>query len=383
MSVLSELSEREDVGLATCASCPRLCRHACPVAEAQARETSSPWNLVVTSGLLKRGRLEAELVGALPYSCTTCGACTEACLHKNDVSLWVTLARARVLSGHAAPAVVEELRGHFAVAANPVGQDLGPVLDRVASSAYSSAGARDGADVYFPGCSTLAERPEAAQRFLETALVQGIPEIGVRAISASCCGLPLLWAGDVDGFVAHARRFADRLTGVRRLVVHDPSCADAFARRYPELGVRLQTRIISVLELLAEHFHVEESGQLEDSRNREGNRLAYMDSCATARHVGGGLVTTPRKLLARATGSAPVDLPGLVGRSADCCGAGGLLPLVQPATALAMAEARVAAFRATGAKRLVVASPRCAAHLARADATIEVQDLASELARLA
>ncbi|MBI4820709.1 MAG: (Fe-S)-binding protein [Deltaproteobacteria bacterium] len=390
MSLLSQLSQREDAGIATCASCPRLCRHACPVAEAQARETSSPWNLVVTSGLLKRGRIEAESVGALPWSCSSCGACTEACLHKNDVSLWVMLARSRVLAGHAAPSVVEEVRGHFAIAGNPTGVPLEPVLEQVVAAAYSSVSPRAGHDVYFPGCTTLSERPEAAQSFLETVLVRGIQEIQITEASSACCGLPLLWAGDLEGFVAHAKRVAQRLSSSKRLVVHDPACAETFARRYAEFGVTLEPEVISVVELLAEHFGVSESAPIEagaahrrDDRASEAPKLAYLDTCATARRLGrSGLVSTPRKILALATGSIPAAVPGLSGSSVDCCGASGLLPLVASSTALAMAEARVAAFRESGAQRLVVASPRCAAHLARADASIIVRDLTSELAKL-
>jgi Fe-S oxidoreductase len=90
----------------------------------------------------------------------------------------------------------------------------------------------------------------------------------------------------------------------------------------------------------------------------------------------------PRKLVARAAGAPPLELPGLRGMDADCCGAAGLLPTTAPATALAMAESRIQAFRQTGAAQLACMSPRCAAHLRKVDPTLDVVDVSALLARL-
>ncbi|MCA9554929.1 MAG: hypothetical protein KC933_33170, partial [Myxococcales bacterium] len=56
-TVLQVLDEAEDRAVATCTTCPTLCRWSCPVAEAEARETTSPQRLVVLAGFMKRGRV--------------------------------------------------------------------------------------------------------------------------------------------------------------------------------------------------------------------------------------------------------------------------------------------------------------------------------------
>jgi Fe-S oxidoreductase len=383
-AALAAFEAREQAGIDTCTTCPRLCRWSCPVAETEARETSSPWNMVTLSGFVKRGLAAPAAAGALPFHCTQCGACTEACLHKNDVPLLLDLARARALAAHVVPDGIAEVRGHFAVSANAYGVSLEPALAAVvAEGGAGETRAEPGeADVYLPGCATLAERPAAAAGFLKALAVRGIDGVVTTPASAACCGLPLLWAGDVVGFRAHAERFAARLAGARRVIVHDAACAEALGRRYADFGVTFAPQVITALAFLVEKLGVEVD---EAARPAEGSTAsapaAYLDTCHLARSA--GQVDGPRALVARATGAAPCELPGLRGRAADCCGAAGLLPTTVPETARAMGEARLEAFATTGARELVVGTPRCAAHLARLSPSTPIVDLTTLLARLA
>ena len=144
---LSALSEREDTIIDTCTTCPKLCRWACPVAKAEARETTAPHNLVTLAGFTKRGQAPPSVLGSLAYHCSSCGACTEACLHKNDVPLVLAMARSRAVTAHLEPEGIAEVRGHFAVAANPYGISLEPKLAELGPLPDP----RPGDAVYLPG----------------------------------------------------------------------------------------------------------------------------------------------------------------------------------------------------------------------------------------
>jgi len=379
-AILQVLDQAEDEGIDTCTTCPKLCRWACPVAEAEARETSSPWNLMIMAGYLKRGLASVESIGALPYHCTGCGACTQACLHKNDVTLWQSLARARLVSGHAAPESVGEVRGHFGTAGNPFGHPLDEVMANVVSAAHgsdeASAPAPSGAIVYFPGCGTLEQMPEAAESFLRALTLNGIRGVAVSEVSSGCCGLPLLQAGDVTAFVAHAERHAARLASVDMLIVHDPSCAHAMKVRYAQFGVQLSPEIVHVSTFLAGRL-----GEVAHPKKKNGEeRIALADSCMLRRGL--EVDEDPRTLIEIATGSKPIEVQSIGGGELDCCGAGGLLPNTAPETADAMGEARLAAFRASGATKLVSFSPRCAAHLRRLDPTLDIVEGSSLLTKV-
>lgn len=383
-ALLQTLGPAEDRGIDTCTTCPTLCRWACPVAEAEARETTSPNRLVVLSGLVKKERVPVASQAAFPYHCSHCLACTAACLHRNDVPLLLSMARSRALSAGVAPGAVSEVCGHFGVAGNAQGTSLEGALDAVVNAAGTQL-SRSGDTVYLPGCTTLEQGPEVASAFLRALSLLGLPRVSVRPQSAACCGAPLFWAGELEGFRAHATRFVTQFTGVRRLVVHDPACAHTLRQRYRDVGVEVPFQVQHVASFLAEHLEGADrrgpqAGDAGRQARGESGTIAYTDSCSLARGL--GVIDEPRRLLARCSGAPPVELAGLRGAQVDCCGAGGLLPLTVPGTARTMAEERIAAFRASGATQLATFSPRCAAHLKATDPTLPVVDVATLLARL-
>lgn len=77
----------------TCAVCPRLCRHACPVAEGTGREAAVPAQLAGVLRAWRDGVVDEGLASQAASLCTDCGACSAAChLH---VPLPEALAEAR------------------------------------------------------------------------------------------------------------------------------------------------------------------------------------------------------------------------------------------------------------------------------------------------
>lgn len=321
---------------------------------------------------LAEDRISPEGVGDLPYHCTHCGACTEVCRHDQDVPGLLTSARARVLSSGAAPPEVREVSGRFAVSANPFGISFEEPLARIAEAAGRPIERRR-SSVYLPGCVALAEEPDVAVDLLRATVLLGGGGLGLTATSAACCGAPLYWAGEREGFQAHAQHFAARLAGVETLVVHDPACAHTLRVRYPEVGVTAPARIVTVGSWLAQ--------ALAGGRGRPGTwNAVHHDACHSAR--------TPsdrddaRRVVAFLAGHDGAPLGGVVGGAADCCGAAGLLPEAAPAAAAEMAREVVDAAKARGAKTLLTFSPRCAHHLRRVDPGYDVCDPVRLLVRM-
>ena len=76
---LSMLDERA-AALETCGYCPKLCRGACPVSEAEASEALIPWGKMSMTWYAARGDIEPDPdVAALPWACTGCFGCRERC----------------------------------------------------------------------------------------------------------------------------------------------------------------------------------------------------------------------------------------------------------------------------------------------------------------
>ena len=94
----------------SCAVCPRLCRHACPVAEGTAREAAVPANLARIVRGWRAGLFDDALAAEAATLCVDCGACTDAChLH---VPLPDALAAVRAERGVVpAPAPLRPIEG--------------------------------------------------------------------------------------------------------------------------------------------------------------------------------------------------------------------------------------------------------------------------------
>lgn len=327
----------------------------------EGRAASSPRNLVRRAGGLRAGEA-ASGVAQLPWHCSSCGQCEARCPLDVPVVDEVLRARALVQMDGAWPAPASEIAAAFGVAGTPEGGGSFEALERMARAAEMTV-TRSAEQVYLPGCVALHHRPAAAEAFLNWS--RRLPPEAPRLVpgSAACCGVALAWAGELEGFAAHARRLArgSELGRARRVVVHDPQCADALKRLYPAVGAHLEGEVLTATALFAQAWR---------GRERRGgarrDRVAFAASCRERVDL--------RRLLER-FGVEPIEVGEDLG--AGCCGAAGLLPDVVPSSARALAEARVAAAEAHGSEVLVTSSPRCARHLASHSSRLPVLDLLS------
>src|SRR5215467_11998433 len=85
--------------LERCVFCPKLCRSACPVSNAEPRETLTPWGKMSSTYYVANESVPAEVPHAAPaWACTGCFACRESCEHRNDVTGTLLDARAALAS---------------------------------------------------------------------------------------------------------------------------------------------------------------------------------------------------------------------------------------------------------------------------------------------
>ena len=95
---MKQFGEAIERATAYCTYCPKLCRFSCPVAEAERRETVTPWGLMRLLEFTRTGDVELDKeVAETFYHCTGCARCQTWCEHDNDVTaaMWAARARAR------------------------------------------------------------------------------------------------------------------------------------------------------------------------------------------------------------------------------------------------------------------------------------------------
>ncbi|MEZ4365947.1 MAG: (Fe-S)-binding protein [Kofleriaceae bacterium] len=350
--------------LDNCTYCPKMCRHACPVAGASGHEPWTPQAKMGQLAQLRRGRAAWTPAQADPlWACTGCRQCTTYCEHDNEPGLVLFTGRAQAVArgaGH------PELRGY--------GERFRRRDVRLAAELreqFPDAGpAPLGGIGFWPGCDSVdkGKGDVAAARAVLAAVDEDVTLI---AASQVCAGYPLLAAGQPELFAAHARRVGEAVRDLDRVVINCSACLYTMRVQYPAAGV-VVPEVVSLVEFLADRV---------DRLPRPKSRRAvyYHDPCYHARYA--GVLEAPRTVLRRL---AEVRELSWSGTDTECCGGGGLLPKTNPTTADAMARRRLGEVQAGGGGLVVTSCGTCSFMLrSNAPSGVEAMDLPRAIATLA
>jgi dimethylglycine catabolism B len=306
-----------------------------------------PWTAESTEGL---------------WACTGCRHCTVYCDHDNEPAAVLFAGRAEALRRGITHPALKQYPERFAQRQTR--------LAAIAETAFKSDG-KAGDTVFFPGCDALdkgASDVAAAAAIFERLGMKNVPVI---AKPHGCGGYPLLAAGHIDRFRAHAKEVASSLRGFKTVVTNCSACRHAMRSMYPAEGIILQPEVISVAELLAKN-----ATKLPKPTNKRP--IYYHDPCYLARSA--GVTDEPRAVLRTV---AQLREFSWNRNDAECCGGGGLLPKTDAPTADAMAKRRLAEIHNQGGGVVVTACSTCAFMLKRnAPASVEVMDLPTAVATL-
>lgn len=344
-----------------CAYCPKLCRFACPVATVEGRETTTPWGKMTSLHHVAHGNLELdEPVADSWYGCTGCMRCMTFCDHDNEVANAMNAARAEAVQARVAPAaaysVIEEHAARSQRAADAAQDLFGGGPDR-------------GNVTFVPGCTACVLRPDDARAAY--AATQALIDGRVRVAADQCCGLPLLEAGDPDGFVSSAKRFLDRVATSDEVVFQDPGCLHALMVQAPRFGLEHDITMTHISELAARNLDRLAPVSLEGS-------VRYHDPCKLGRGL--GVYDEPRAVLSKILGRAPEEFHQHRDKS-ECCGAGGQLPRTAPESAGAIAREKHHAHELVGGGTLVTACPGSAHQLGSVEGGSPIVSLSALIAQ--
>lgn len=369
MSLKLPLLEGREAETRLCTYCPKLCRPACPVGNAEAREATIPWGIMRGLGELTRGVVPEEAerdVAATAWACTRCGNCRTLCLLDNPVAETVTDARADLFAAGLAPDSVKAFSEAFPARLERI--------ERAAEALGDPGVARgDGTTAFIPGCTAVLFEGDSVAASAR-AVARLSPSGGCTVVSDFCCGAPLLDAGDREGFLKHARRVAADLGAYSHIVTGDAGCAHTLKVMYAQLGAAPSRweRVEHVAELAARNTHLLD--HVEDPRE-----VVIHDSCRLGR--GMGVYEAPRAVIAAVHGKAPTELPSHHEKS-RCSGAGGLLPVTRPETSKALATELADEVReVTHGRDAVVVTGCAASRRALREAGVDAEDLSLWIAR--
>jgi Fe-S oxidoreductase len=345
-----------------------MCRFACPIAQAEQRETVHPTSKMTLLHLLNTGGLQwSREVAETFFRCTGCLISRTFCEHRIEVFPPLVVARQEAVRHGVAPERVMEQDKVVAQYHNPYGENLGKKLDGYVPSRFVR---KDAAVLFFVGCTTTQFYDKHIKAAIKLMEVAGA-DLGVYVDDYLCCGYPSYALGHTERFEDIAARVAKNIGRAPTIVTVCPTCATTLRDLYPQVGARIESEVLHISQFLYPHM---KSGQI--AFKKTVGRVLYHDPCHLGRYM--GVYDQPRELLRTACREL-IEFPWTREES-QCCGGGGGLLLTARDTAKEIARIRAEFAREAAPDILASACPTCDRTLERAWDRKSVLDLVRILA---
>ncbi|MGE3771949.1 MAG: heterodisulfide reductase-related iron-sulfur binding cluster [Gammaproteobacteria bacterium] len=338
--------------------CPTIVHHR-PVASWSGRGY-----LLAARAWFEGAAIDEDALAERVFACSGCGHCEAVCpIGLRPAQIGASLRELLVERGHA-PAPVASLRTAMRTHGNPYAAPAASRGDWARELVFAQD---DASLLYAPGCA--AAWPAHGEAQAQVRVMQAAGErVAWRGAADRCCGAPLREAGHAEDARQAEARLASDLAHAR-VVTAGHECAPGW-RRAAQGQAAIQT--------FGEWLHAALAARRLQAEIEPGLRVHAFDGCA-GRRPGEARAADPLREILALCGIEPVnDARGAA--HALCCGAAGTLPAVAADATRRMAAARLVAPAA--ADVIVVADPRCRAHLgeaARATPSARVSGLAEFL----
>lgn len=337
------LSKSELEQVTNCALCADMCKHSCPVYLATGSETLTPQKIARLILYQEKGFIKDEPgLFKVMFQDAMCGACKANCIYGNfDLRDFIHKVRSEAFNKGMLPPETKRQVENFARFGNPDGER------QLIQKGEGEAG-------YLVSCSTYSDT--GLLRAVEKVLARSgeVQEFGGADI---CCGAPLYYAGDTEGF----RKAAEKMKGeiehrkLNKVITSCPACIKMMTELYPRVDVRLDVELVHITGFINALI---KEGKIKVSRVKA--TATFHDPCILVNDI--GITAAPREVI-EALG-LEIKEPVYWGKNTHCCGGlpggkigdGGL-------------SGRVSAMRAdelreTGADVYLSACPTCKAALA-------------------
>ncbi|HJV64751.1 MAG TPA: heterodisulfide reductase-related iron-sulfur binding cluster [Geomonas sp.] len=355
----------------TCTECGR-CQAACPATNTG--KALNPRQIIhaIKTNLLENGPALREgrkatlpLIGSegegtnteeAIWSCTTCGACLQACPVLIEQMPKIIKMRRHLVQNEARfPEELLNLFENMEQRSNPWG--IAPA-DRgkwVSTMQVRPFVAGETEYLLYVGCAgSFDSRAKQVTVSLATVLNAAGVSWGILGKDEKCCGDSLRRLGNEYLFDKMAKENVElfRERGITKVITLCPHCLTTLKNDYRQYGLELEVMHHSELisRLLAD-------GTLKLPRTELNlGKITYHDPCYLGRH--NGIFDAPRGVIEKATGSAPSEMERNRENS-FCCGAGGGRMWMEEFSGTRVNHARVEEALTASPDTICVACPYC------------------------
>jgi Fe-S oxidoreductase len=331
--------KKEAEKIARCAMCADMCKYNCPTYLATGRETLSPQKMARLIVYNEKGFLEDEKGFLdLMFQSAMCGACSRHCIYDDyDLRKFVHKARVKAFDSGVIPEDVKKRVETFKKFGNPDGERQ--LIDKGA-----------GDTGYFISCSSYKD--EDLLRATEKMLSKS--GLAIRRFGGGdmCCGAPLYYAGDMEGFrqVSLKMKAEIETRQVRSLVVDCPTCIKMMTEIYREMGVELGVEIMHTTQFIEALLKQGKLGSRKEKR-----AVTFHDPCILSYDL--AMSSLPRKIITALGFSLKESVYSE--EHTHCCGAAYGAKIGDHRLKDAVTSMRLDELRQTAADIYVTACPTC------------------------
>lgn len=350
--------------LELCTFCPKLCRHTCPVGNAERREAVIPQAKMAMANLVRTGRVDLTAdTASVFYHCNGCGLCGEYCEHDVDVTPVLFAARALAMEQGVELRSMKHFSDRFYRRNETLLRDLHQLVDE----RYFVEEAQV---AYFPSCDAIEHRQEVIADTLKVLESVGVDYVAVHDGEYVCAGYPFWAAGLLSELGFLAKEIAAKLNRYKKIICDCPACVWVMRFLYPRVGAVLTAEVLHVSEFMDNY-----ASRIQVSTTVPA--AFYHDPCYLGRWL--GVFDAPRRIMGRAVREIREFTWNR--ERGYCCGGGGLVSDNLPEVSRQIAQRRLEEVLRTDVPMIVTACATCERNLARESGNVEVVDLMSLIAR--
>jgi Fe-S oxidoreductase len=253
------------------------------------------------------------------WSCTTCGACQQACpVFIEHIPKIVDVRRSQVLNESQFPQEVvltfKNMENNF----NPYGIGFQSRGEWAADLGIKVLGEKGMSDTLFwVGCvGSYDERNKKVSQAVASILKSAGLDFAILGSEEACCGDPARRIGNeylyqtlVDANIEHFKNY-----GIKRIITHCPHCFNTLKNEYDQFGAEFEVQHTTTIinNLINE-------GKLRLSETHRAH-VTYHDSCYLGRY--NNIYASPREIIEKLPGVEFTEIEEKKEQS-FCCGAGG------------------------------------------------------------
>ncbi|MHA2121506.1 MAG: (Fe-S)-binding protein [Promethearchaeota archaeon] len=344
--------------LIKCMLCPNMCRFDCGTLQAASTESMSPAYKARIAYYLSVGKIDPtdpankDFID-LMYKCSNEENCKVWCPFDFSVVSLLETIRDDLTSEGLMPDYLKPRIKNL--------KETETIEDYNIYKTYKEKGIEnietDGNDevYYYIGCEMM-KFPEVVKANIAILKKAGV-KFSTNLDKKMCCSGPMFSIRDLG----IAKEFAEKnkqlidSTGAKLVVSDCPGCVLALTNRYESIGVKINARIIHIVEYITKLL---EDGKLPIKKNipDEFKNITIHDPCLMSRNLKDN--SSIRSILSKIPG-LELKEPIFNKESTHCCGWSGTLHWADRDLAIKESQNRIQELKDTGANNLLSACPLC------------------------